>query len=125
MKLVRLLDGNMQLFYSVVTYMFAVIRTGGKQYNVSPGQKILIEKLPVAVGESISFDEVLLIADPVTSDLKLGKPTVSGAKVIGTVLEQGRAPKVSVIKYKRKVRYRRNRSHRQPFTAVQIERIEV
>lgn len=104
--------------------MFAIIRTGGKQYNVSPGQKILIEKLSVAVGEDVAFTEVLLVADPVTSELKLGKPTVSGAKVIGKVLEQGRAEKVAVVKYKRKVRYRRNRSHRQPFTAVQIEKIE-
>lgn len=99
--------------------MFAIIKTGGKQYLVEEGQKLNIEKLNLEEGKSVEFD-ALLIAD---KDVKVGTPTVSGAKVSAKVLEQGRAKKVSVIKYKAKSRYRRNVGHRQPFTKIEIEKI--
>lgn len=100
----------------------AVIQTGGKQYVVSEGQLLNVEKLPLEVGSALEFD-VLLVSDTEGKDTKVGKPTVGGVKVKATVLEQGRAEKVSVIKYKRKVRYRRNVGHRQPFTKIKIDQI--
>ncbi len=99
-----------------------MIQTGGKQYLVSEGQTLKVEKLPLEAGSSVEFD-VLLISDEDGSDTNVGTPTVGGVKVKATVLEQGRAEKVSVIKYKRKVRYRRNVGHRQPFTKLKIEQI--
>ncbi len=100
----------------------AVIQTGGKQYVVSEGQLLNVEKLPLEVGSALEFD-VLLVSDTEGKDTKVGTPTVGGVKVKATVLEQGRAEKVSVIKYKRKVRYRRNVGHRQPFTKIKIDQI--
>ncbi|MBI4598591.1 50S ribosomal protein L21 [Candidatus Uhrbacteria bacterium] len=102
--------------------MFAVIRTGGKQYEVKEGQELKIEKLELEPGTNLDF-EVLLVADDEGKDVKVGSPLVKGAEVMATVLEQGRADKVSVIKYKPKVRYRRNVGHRQPFTKVKIKKI--
>ena len=97
---------------------FAVIETGGKQYMVSPKDKIQIEKLPGEAGAEISFDKVLLVAEG--SDVKLGLPFISGAKVTAKVLRQGRAKKIRIFKYKSKVRYRRRKGHRQDFTEVEI-----
>ena len=102
--------------------MFAVIKTGGKQYLVREGQILKVEKLEKEAGDTIEFD-AMLIADAEGNDVKVGTPTVSGAKVSAEVLEQGRGKKVSVIKYKPKVRYRRNVGHRQPFTAIKITKI--
>jgi len=103
--------------------MFAVIKTGGKQYKVKEHDKLKVEKLDVEKDKSIDFDEVLLIADKEGKDVKIGAPKVEGAKVKAKVLEQGRAKKIDVIKYKRKVRYRRKYGHRQQFTEVLIEAI--
>ena len=100
----------------------AVIQTGGKQYLVREGQELKIEKLDLDVGASISFD-VLLVSDEEGTTTQVGKPTLSGAKVSATVLEQDRTKKVSVIKYKSKSRYRRNVGHRQPYTRIKIEKI--
>lgn len=97
----------------------AVIKTGGKQYKVSAGQSLKIEKLPVENGKTVKFD-TLLIADE--KNFKVGKPSL-GEKVEAKVLEQGKGDKVSVIKYKRKTRYRRNVGHRQLFTKVEITKI--
>ncbi len=102
--------------------MIAVIRTGGKQYKVEEGQILKIEKVAGAAGDKVEF-EVLLLSDKEGKDIKVGKPLVSGAKVAAEVLEQGRARKVNVIKYKPKVRYRRKNGHRQMFTKVKIEKI--
>ncbi|HLD18361.1 MAG TPA: 50S ribosomal protein L21 [Patescibacteria group bacterium] len=102
--------------------MFAVIRTGGKQYEVREGQELKIEKLEVEPGSEISL-EVLLVADEEGKEVKLGKPLVDGASVSATIVEHGKAKKVSVVKYKPKVRYRRNVGHRQPFTKVKIGKI--
>lgn len=99
----------------------AVIKTGGKQYKVKEKQTLKIEKLNKKEGEKIKF-ETLMVADSDGKDIILGKPTL-GEKVEGKILEQGKAKKVSVIKYKSKTRYRRNLGHRQPFTKVEIAKI--
>ncbi|MEK7619877.1 MAG: 50S ribosomal protein L21 [Patescibacteria group bacterium] len=100
----------------------AVIQTGGKQYLVREGQELKIEKLDSEVGSNVSFD-VLLVSDEEGTTTQVGTPTISGVKVTAVVLDQGRDDKVSVIKYKSKVRYRRNVGHRQPFTKIKIEKI--
>ncbi len=101
---------------------FAVIETGSKQYRVVPGQKVKIEKLETKVGDELSFDKVLLVADG--EDVKVGAPYVDGAKVAGKVLRQGRAKKVIVFKYHSKTRYRKKKGHRQHFTEVEITSIK-
>lgn len=101
--------------------MYAVIETGGKQYRVSAGDKLRIERLQVEEGANVSFDKVLMIAKddaPV-----VGAPYVEGATVTGKVLENGKDDKVIVFKYRRKKNYRKFRSHRQQYSFVQIEGI--
>lgn len=100
----------------------AVIQTGGKQYLISEGQTLNVEKLLEEVGSSIEF-EALLVSDVQGTETQIGTPLVGGVQVKATVLEQGRGKKVSVIKYKPKVRYRRNVGHRQPFTKIRIDQI--
>lgn len=100
---------------------FAVIRTGGKQYLVSPGQKIKIEKIAANEGDNFVFDEVLLIANG--DKAEIGMPLVKGAKVEVKVLKQGRAKKVIVFRYHSKTRYRKKKGHRQPYTEVEIQKI--
>ncbi|HYC79432.1 MAG TPA: 50S ribosomal protein L21 [Candidatus Binatia bacterium] len=99
----------------------AVIETGGKQYLVSPNDKVEIEKLTGKTGDKIVFDKVLLSADG--DKVTIGKPYLNGAKVTGTVLEQKKADKIVVFKYRNKSRYRRKQGHRQQQTVVQIESI--
>jgi len=101
--------------------VYAVIRTGGKQYRVRPGQTIEVEKLAAPPGSTIELGEVLLVADG--NRVLVGKPTVAGAKVVAKVLETGLGEKVVVFKYKPKVRYRRRLGHRQPFTRLAIKQI--
>jgi large subunit ribosomal protein L21 len=103
--------------------MFAVIKTGGKQYRVKENEEIMIEKLPGAKGESVVFNEVLLVAEEDGREVKIGTPFISDAKVEGRILDQVRGKKISVVKYKPKVRYRRRVGHRQQYTKVKIERI--
>lgn len=103
--------------------MIAVIKTGGKQYIVKEGTTLNVEKLTGKVGEKAVFDQVLLLGD-MGGEVKVGAPTVVGAKVEATILEQGRTPKVTVIKYKRKVRYKRKVGHRQHYTKVKITGIQ-
>ncbi len=102
--------------------MLAVIQTGGKQYIVKEGTILKVEKLAGEKGGAIVFDRVLLIGEE-GGEVKVGAPTVAGAKVNAIIEEQGRADKVTVIKYKRKVRYKRKVGHRQHFTKVRIEKI--
>ena len=102
--------------------MYTIIKTGGKQYRVSEGDVITIEKLDVAAEGTVSFDEVVTVVKD--GDVKVGTPLVDGAKVTGTVLEHGKAKKILVFKYKAKSNYRRRQGHRQPFTKVRIEKIE-
>jgi large subunit ribosomal protein L21 len=102
--------------------MLAVIKTGGKQYLVSPGQKIKIEKLDLKEGKEVTFKEVLLVEKQ--KKVEIGTPFVKGAKVIGKVLKHGKGKKVIVFKYKSKTRYKVKKGHRQPFTEVEIVKIE-
>jgi large subunit ribosomal protein L21 len=101
--------------------MYAVIKSGGKQYKVIPGRVVRVERLKLEKGNKVEFDRVLAVHDDQTTTL--GDPVVQNAKVIGTVLENGKAKKVIVFKYKRKKQYRVKRGHRQPYTAVQIDEI--
>lgn len=101
--------------------MYAIVKTGGKQYRVSEGDVIYIEKLEVAEGEKVVFDEVLVVSKD--GDVKVGSPVVSGAKVEGTVVKNGKGKKVIVFKYKPKKDYRKKQGHRQPYTKVQIDKI--
>lgn len=94
----------------------AIIKTGGKQYKVKAGDKIKVEKLPADVGAVVEFD-TLLLADK--NDIEIGRPALE-KKVKGKIIGQGRAKKISVIKYKSKVRYRRNLGHRQLYSEVEI-----
>lgn len=102
--------------------MYAIIKTGGKQYKVSEGDVIMVEKLAAAEGEAVVFDEVLTVVSD--SEVKVGKPVVEGAKVTGKVEAQGKDKKILVFKYKAKSNYRKRQGHRQPFTKVVIEKIE-
>ena len=102
---------------------FAVIKTGGKQYKVTSGQELKIEKIKGKDGDKISFDKVLLIADAKGEKVDLGQPYLEGKKIEAEVLEQARAPKVTTIKYKRKTRYRRKIGHKQAYTKVKIGKI--
>ncbi|MBI2624457.1 50S ribosomal protein L21 [Candidatus Parcubacteria bacterium] len=100
---------------------FAVIKTGGKQYLVEPGQKLKIEKLAAEAGKDIVLDEVLLVGDE--KNIEVGTPQVKGAQVTAKVLQQGRAKKVIVFHYRAKTRYHKKAGHRQPFTEVEITKI--
>ena len=97
---------------------FAIIQTGGKQYKVSPGQKVKIEKIEGAQDAILSFDKVLLIGDG--DNVKVGAPYVEGAKVEAKILKQGRDKKKIVFRYHSKTRYRKKKGHRQHFTEVEI-----
>ncbi len=99
---------------------FAVIKTGGKQYKVAVGDKVLIEKLPGEEGAEISFDQVLLFANAKAENTKLGDPIIKDSVVKAKILEQGRGDKKIVFRYKRKTRYKKKKGHRQPFTKVEI-----
>ncbi len=99
--------------------MFAVIKTGGKQYRVEMGDVIVVEKLPVAESGAVTFDEVLMVGD------KVGAPLVAGASVIGEVMKQTREKKIIVFKKKRRQNYRRKHGHRQQVSVVRITDIAV
>lgn len=103
--------------------MFAIIETGGKQYRVAPGDEILVEKLNHEVGQMIHFEKILLVSKE-GGEVVVGKPSVTGAQVVGEVLDHGRGKKVVVFKYKPKVNYRKKQGHRQSFTKVKIASIE-
>ena len=103
--------------------MYAIIQTGGKQYRVSEGDVLSVEKLPVAEGEEVVFDQVLTVVSD--SDIKIGKPVVEGAKVTAKVVEHGKGKKILVFKYKAKSNYRKRQGHRQPYTKVEIKKINI
>ncbi len=100
--------------------MYAVIKTGGKQYKVEKGDKLRVEKLAGSVGDAVTFDQVLMVAGEA---LKLGKPLVGGAKVEAKIVGQGLGKKLVVFKFRRRKNYRRKNGHRQPFTALEITNI--
>ncbi len=101
----------------------AIIKTGGKQYKVKEGDTLVIEKVPVDVGKKVSFQDVLLVAEDDGSAVKIGAPLVSGANVEATIVDQYRDKKLTIYKFKNKVRYRRKQGHRQHHTEVKIEKI--
>lgn len=102
--------------------MYAIIVTGGKQYKVQEGDAIYVEKLEAGDGESVTFDQVLLVSKD--GSVTAGAPTVAGATVSGKVEKQGKGKKIIVFKYKAKKNYRRKQGHRQPYTKVVIEKIQ-
>ncbi|MCI0371978.1 MAG: 50S ribosomal protein L21 [candidate division NC10 bacterium] len=101
--------------------MYAVLETGGKQYRVSPGDLVKVERLGGEAGSPVRFDRVLLVAEG--DRVTVGTPTVAGASVAGEVVGQGRGPKVIVFKFKRRKKYRRTQGHRQAQTTVRITEI--
>ena len=100
--------------------MYAVFKTGGKQYRVAQGDQLRVEKLPGNVGDAVTFDQVLLVGGEA---LKLGKPLVGGAKVEAKIVGQGLGKKLVVFKFRRRKNYRRKNGHRQPYTALEITSI--
>lgn len=101
--------------------MYAIVQTGNKQYRVSPGDSIDVEKLPQAVGEQVELSQVLMVADG--ANVRVGQPVVEGAKVRATVTRQGEGRKVIIFKYHNKNRYRRRLGHRQHHTRLKIDEI--
>lgn len=101
--------------------MYAVIKTGGKQYRVSSGEKLKVEQLPAGVGAQVVLDQVLMVADG--DKVTLGTPLLSGAKVEATVLSQGRSDKVHIFKMRRRKHFKKQQGHRQNFTELRIDKI--
>ncbi|MYN14059.1 50S ribosomal protein L21 [Pusillimonas sp. TS35] len=101
--------------------MYAVIKTGGKQYRVAPGQKLKIEQIPADIGQEITLDQVLSVGEG--DQIQIGAPLVSGAVVKATVLAQGRHDKVKIFKMRRRKHYQKRQGHRQNYTEVRIEAI--
>ena len=101
--------------------MYAVIKTGGKQYKVAPGEKLKVEQIPAEVGAQIVLDQVLLVGDE--SSVRLGQPIVAGATVTATVLGHGRGDKVKIFKMRRRKHFQKHQGHRQNYTEVRIDEI--
>ena len=102
--------------------MYAVLLTGGKQYRVQEGDVLFVEKLDAEVDTTVELDQILAIGKE--DGLVVGKPVVEGAKVVAKVIAQGKARKIVVFKFKRKLDYRKKQGHRQAYTKIQIEKIE-
>ena len=102
--------------------MYAIIETGGKQYRVSEGDVLRVEKLSAEEGELVELDKVLALSKE--DELQVGKPLLESSKVTAKVLQHGKADKIIVFKYKPKKNYRKKQGHRQPFTEIKIEKIE-
>lgn len=103
--------------------MYAVVRTGSKQYRVEPGQRVRVERLAGAVGDAVELGEVLLIGGG-DGEARIGQPLVAGARAVGKIVGQGRGAKVMLVKYKRRKNYRRKQGHRQAYTEILVDRIE-
>lgn len=103
--------------------MYVVVETSGKQYKVSAGEIIDVDKLPLEVGEKVELDRVLLVADG--EEVRVGQPTIEGAKVLATVTDHVKGPKIIVFKYRPRQRYRRKKGHRQNYTRLTIDEIVV
>jgi len=101
--------------------MYAVIKTGGKQYRVSPGESIKIEQLQADVGATIVLDQVLMVSDGEAVDV--GTPTLAGAKVSATVVSHGRGPKIRIFKMRRRKHYQKTQGHRQNYTEIRVDAI--
>ena len=102
--------------------MYAVVRTGGKQVRMQPGESVRVEKLAGGVGDTVELDDVLLVGGD--DSLKVGTPVVAGAKVVATITAQARGPKITVFKMKRRKGYHRKQGHRQDYTEILVDHIE-
>ena len=102
--------------------MYAIVNTGGKQYKIHQGGVLRVEKIPGEIGSPVSFDRVLMFSDG--ENVSIGRPLLDNVVVKGHIIEQGKAKKIIVFKYKRRKRYRRKLGHRQQYTAIKIESIE-
>jgi large subunit ribosomal protein L21 len=103
--------------------MYAVIKTGGKQYRVAEGDLLRVEKIEGEVGEAVEFDEVLMIVNG--ERVEIGRPIINDSKVVGEIIEQGKGKKIIVFKSKRRKGYRKKQGHRQQYTALRIKEIKV
>lgn len=103
--------------------MYAIVRTGGKQYQVSCGDQLRVEKLDGNVGDSVKLDEVLMVVDG--EDIKIGQPVLENANITAKIAEQGRSKKIIIFKKKRRKGYRLKKGHRQSYTALKIEEISI
>jgi large subunit ribosomal protein L21 len=101
--------------------MYAVVKTGGKQYKVAPGEKLKVEQIPADVGAEVILDQVLLVGDG--EAVRLGQPTVTGATVKATVVAHGRGEKIRIFKMRRRKHYQKHQGHRQNYTELRIESI--
>ncbi len=101
--------------------MYAVIKTGGKQYKVAPGEKLKVETLPADVGAQVTLDQVLMVGEG--ESVRVGQPTVAGVSVVATVVAHGRGEKVKIFKMRRRKHYQKHQGHRQNFTELKIEAI--
>lgn len=102
--------------------MYAVIKTGGKQYRVNAGERIKVEKLVAEVGETVTLDQILMVSDG--EKTTIGSPIIKGATVKATVVSHGRGDKVMIFKFRRRKHYRKTQGHRQSFTEIKIEAIQ-
>jgi large subunit ribosomal protein L21 len=102
--------------------MYAIVNTGGKQYKIQQGDILRVEKIPGEIGSSVSFDKVLMFSDG--ENVSIGRPVLDNVAVEGHIIEQGKAKKIIVFKYKRRKRYRRKQGHRQQYTAIKIDSIQ-
>ena len=102
--------------------MYAVVKSGGKQYKVEEGQVLRLEKISGDVGSAVRFDQVLMVGDG--EDIQIGQPVLDNVAVKGSIVDQGKAKKILVFKYKKRKRFRRKQGHRQQYTAVKIDSIE-
>lgn len=104
--------------------MYAVVETGGKQYKVSPGQLLSVERLDGEVGAKVVLDQVLMVGAETGEEAKVGRPVIEGAQVVGRIVAQGKTKKIQVFKKKRRKGYRRSQGHRQLVTRLEIEEIK-
>jgi large subunit ribosomal protein L21 len=102
--------------------MYAIVNTGGKQYKIRQGDVLRVEKIPGKVGNPVSFDRILMFSDG--ENVEIGRPALDNVVVKGHIVEQGKAKKILVFKYKKRKRYRRKLGHRQKYTAIKIDSIE-
>jgi large subunit ribosomal protein L21 len=102
--------------------MYAVVRSGGKQLRVTPGESVRVERLEGAVGDTVELSEVLLVGGE--GETRVGTPLVDGARAVATITDQNRGPKLTIFKMKRRKGYRRKAGHRQAYTELRVERIE-
>ncbi|MCX7680421.1 MAG: 50S ribosomal protein L21 [Anaerolineae bacterium] len=103
--------------------MYAVVKSGARQYRASAGSTLVVERLPGEVGQQVELRDVLLVAG--AGETKIGRPTVAGAKVVATIVAQEKGPKIRIFKYRPKERYRRRAGHRQYYTRLRVDRIVV